>query len=74
MDCIEIAVIEVKEVDKITTRHLMMALGYSSIAHKCYLATTAEIREEDKGDASHLGVGLIKIYDTKKNARGDCIA
>jgi hypothetical protein len=37
------------------------ALGYSLLAHRCYLAAHTEFSEEQKELANRLGVGLIEI-------------
>jgi len=69
MDKIELVVVEVKDIWTITPRHLNMALAYSSVAHKCYLATTAEVKETDVTKAAQLGVGLLQLYNTKTNPK-----
>lgn len=42
VDVIEIVAVEVKDEELVKHKHMQQALGYSSIAHKCYLATTAK--------------------------------
>lgn len=61
VDDIEILVAEVRDKDRITLRDLQDARGYSRIAHRCYLASTAEPTKENQRHAERLGVGLIQI-------------
>jgi hypothetical protein len=62
---IEIIAVEVKPKKRNIINQLGQALGYSLIAHKCYLAVNFKHREsftqEDKFLASRLGVGLLEI-------------
>ena len=60
VDNVEIAVVEVKD-KGLNLRHIEQAHGYSIFAHKCYLATTSEITDENKSMAHSFGVGLLKI-------------
>lgn len=66
VDQLEIAAVEVKEEGKIKQRDINQAYGYSSFAHKCYLATTADIGDEELTKLNRLGIGLIRI---KKRGR-----
>jgi len=63
VDVIEVVAVEVKDEDLITQKHMQQAFGYSSIAHKCYLATTGEIKEDDKANAARMGIGLLQLTD-----------
>jgi len=63
IDVLEIAAVEVKDEGLVKHRHLQQALGYSSIAHKCYLATTGKITEDDVASASRIGIGLLQLTD-----------
>jgi len=63
IDVIEIVAVEVKDEELVKHKHMQQALGYSSIAHKCYLATTAKITEDDKANASRMGIGLLQLTD-----------
>lgn len=63
LDEVEIAIAEVKDLDTVSLRHLNQALAYSCVAHKCYLATTAEIDQETINNAARLGVGLLQLED-----------
>jgi len=60
VDRIEIALIEVKN-SRLTLRDIEQARSYSVYGHKCFLATTAEITQENIRDSSRRGVGLLKI-------------
>jgi len=64
-DEIEIVSIEVRDKDKLTYRDMQDAYAYSVYSHKCYLATTADISDEDKRVADKLGIGLIKLAENK---------
>jgi len=64
-DEIEVVAIEVRDVDKVQLRDIQDANAYSQYAHKCYLATTGLIDEQDKEDARKLGIGLLEIKDKK---------
>lgn len=61
IDVLEIAAVEVKDEELVKHRHMQQALGYSSIAHKCYLATTGRITEDDIANASRMGIGLLQL-------------
>jgi len=65
MDEIEVAAVEVRDVDSIQFRDIQDASAYSQYAHKCYLATTGIIDKQDKEEANFLGVGLLKIQSQK---------
>ena len=58
---IEIAAVEVKDRETVKVRYMTQALGYSTFAHRCYLAMPTEFSEEDKNYARNIGVGLLKI-------------
>jgi len=60
-DEIEVVAVEVRDVNSIQLRDIQDAHMYSQYAHKCYLATTGIIDEQDKEDARKLGVGLLGI-------------
>jgi len=64
IDKVEIAVVEVKD-RPIKLRSIEQAYGYSIYAHKCYLATTYEIDEENKSLAHNFGIGLLEINPRK---------
>ena len=64
IDKVEIAVAEVKD-RPITLRSIEQAYGYSIYAHKCYLATTYKINEDDKSLAHNFGIGLLEINTGK---------
>lgn len=59
---IEIAAVEVKDRKRAKVRYMTQALGYSSFAHRCYLAMPTGFTEEDKDYARKLGVGLLEIH------------
>ena len=61
IDRLEIVAVEVKDKDRIAFRDIQQAYGYSTFAHKVYLATTAEPTEEDKATVIRMGIGLIHI-------------
>jgi hypothetical protein len=42
------------------------ALGYSVMAHRCYLATDEEFTRHQRDIAAHLGIGLISIRGGKR--------
>jgi hypothetical protein len=65
LDAIEIVAVEVRDLPSVQYRDIQDAFAYSQYAHKCYLATTGTIDEEDKHDAHCLGVGLLKISGQK---------
>jgi len=65
LDEIEVVAVEVKDVASIQYRDIQDAYAYSQYAHKCYLATTGSIDEEDKHEAHCLGVGLLRINGNK---------
>ena len=64
IDRVEIAVVEVKD-RRIRLRSIEQAYGYSIYAHKCYLATTYKIDEEEKSLAHSFGIGLLQIEPSK---------
>jgi len=61
VDNLEILAVEVKDKDHIAFKDLQQAYGYSTFAHRVYLATTASPTEEDKATALRMGIGLIHI-------------
>ncbi len=63
---IEILAVEVKDRAKARVRYITQALGYSTFAHRCYLAMPIDYTEESINYAKLMGVGLWKI-DTDKN-------
>ena len=69
VDKVEIVVVEVKD-QPIKLRSIEQAYGYSIYAHKCYLATTYEISEENKSLAHNFGIGLLKI-DGRRSKKMD---
>jgi len=62
---IEIAAVEVKDGMHCKVRYIEQALGYSTFAHKCYLAMPIHFTEDDKNYARHMGVGLLEINGKK---------
>lgn len=60
----EVISVEVKTSTYRFAASLGQALGYSLIAHRCYLATYLHepYTSEQEQMATHLGVGLLKIY------------
>lgn len=62
---IEVVAVEVRDVKKVKFRDIQDAYAYSQFAHKCYLATTGEVDNQDKEDAHRLGVGLLRIEGNK---------
>jgi len=46
-------------------RYMTQALGYSTFAHRCYLAMPIEFTEEDKDYARKIGVGLLRIMKNR---------
>ncbi len=67
IDKIEIVVVEVRNKPTVSNRDIVDAAGYAVIAHKCYLATTAEIKENNIRDAQAYGVGLLQISKDGRN-------
>ena len=61
IDAIEIVAVEVKDKKTIAFKDMQQTYGYSTFAHKVYLATTAEPTEEDKATAMRMGIGLVHI-------------
>ncbi len=63
---IEVIAVEVKTNKGSFGKSLGQALGYSLLAHKCYLAIPLESKDkftlEEKEMANRLGVGLIEIH------------
>ena len=58
---IEIVAVEVKDRKRAKVRYMTQALGYSTFAHRCYLAMPMKFTEEDKDYARKIGVGLLRI-------------
>lgn len=60
----EVIAVEVKTSTFSFAKNLGQALGYSLLAHRCYLATYLEsYTTEQEQMASHLGVGLLRIHE-----------
>lgn len=62
---IEIVAIEVKDRDQARVRYITQALGYSTFAHRCYLAMSTKYSEEYINYARQMGVGLLEIGEDK---------
>lgn len=58
---IEIVAVEVKDRKTAKVRFMTQALGYSTFAHRCYLAMPIIFTEEDKEYARKIGIGLLRI-------------
>lgn len=60
----EVVAVEVKKSTYNFAKNLGQALGYSLLAHRCYLATYLKepYTSEQEQMASRLGVGLLRIY------------
>lgn len=58
---IEVVAIEVRDTKNVRVRDIQDAHAYTRYAHKCYLATTAVIRSQDKRDPQKFGIGLLQI-------------
>ena len=58
---IEVVAVEVRDKKKVSVRDIHDAHAYAQYAHKCYLAITSPISNQDKEDAGRLGVGLLHI-------------
>ena len=61
----EVIAVEVKKSTYNFAKNLGQALGYSLLAHRCYLATYLDetYTSEQEQMATHLGVGLLRIYN-----------
>jgi len=61
----EVIAVEVKKSTYSFAKNLGQALGYSLLAHRCYLATHLEglYTAEQEQMADYLGVGLLRIYN-----------
>ena len=61
----EVIAVEVKTSAYNFAKNLGQALGYSLLAHRCYLATylAETYTSEQEQMAAHLGVGLLRIYN-----------
>lgn len=55
-DEIEVVAVEVRDIENVGARDIHDAYAYAQYAHKCYLATTAPISNQDQKDAQKLGV------------------
>ena len=64
-DEIEVVAVEVRNISNVQYRDLEDAHAYSQYAHKCYLATTGEVDDQDKKDSHKLGIGLLEIGKNK---------
>jgi hypothetical protein len=62
---IEVVAVEVRDINNVSIRDIQDAHAYAQYAHKCYLATTALIDNQDKKDAQRLGVGLLQIKNQR---------
>ena len=62
---IEIAAVEVKDGKRAAVRYMTQALGYSTFAHRCYLAMPTDFTEEDESYARKIGIGLLKVARNK---------
>lgn len=58
---IEVVAVEVRDIKNISVRDVQDAHAYTQYAHKCYLATTSPIKNQDKRCAEKRGIGLLKI-------------
>lgn len=58
---IEIVAVEVKDREQVRVRYITQALGYSTFAHRCYLAMPIAYEEEYVNYARQMGVGLLEI-------------
>ena len=68
---VEVISVEVKLTARNFGKIVGQALGYSLLAHRCYLAARTTFSEEQKELANRLGVGLIEIQ--KKYNRWSCV-
>lgn len=61
----EVIAVEVKKSTYNFAKNLGQALGYSLLAHRCYLATHLKglYTSEQERMADYLGVGLLRIYN-----------
>jgi len=64
-DELEIVAIEVKDKPSIQDLDIRETANYQHCAHKCYLATTAEITEKDIEKMEKRNLGLLKIEKNK---------
>jgi len=62
---IEVVAVEVRDKNNVSIRDIQDAHAYAQYAHKCYLATTASIDDQDKEAAQRLGVGLLHIKNRR---------
>ena len=58
---IEVVAVEVRDKRNVSIRDIQAAYTYAQYAHKCYLATTGLIDNQDKTDAQRLGIGLLQV-------------
>jgi len=58
---IEVVAVEVKDREQARVRYITQALGYSTFAHRCYLAMPVEYKDEYVDYAKQMGVGLLEI-------------
>lgn len=65
-DEIEIAAVEVRDVPKASDQDIGDAAKYKQCAHKCYLATTAQVTEKDKQTAERRRIGLLQLEKGRK--------
>lgn len=64
-DEIEVVSVEVKDANNVSVRDIHDASAYAQYAHRCYLATTAPVNDQDRRDAQKLGVGLLQIRNNR---------
>ncbi len=58
---IEIVAVEVKDREQVRVKYITQALGYSTFAHRCYLAMPTKYKDEYINYARQMGVGLLEI-------------
>lgn len=68
---IEVISVEIKLRSSNFGKIVGQALGYSLLAHRCYLAAKTTFTEEQKELAGRLGVGLLELH--KKYNKWNCI-
>lgn len=61
VDQIETVAVEVRQGSRVTKRDMQDAHGYSNLVHRCYLATTARVQDDELSHARNLGIGIIEI-------------
>lgn len=64
---LEVAAVEVKRgKDRASLRNMHQALNNKRIAHYCYLASPRNYSEKERTTAAELGIGLLRIKNTKR--------